>query len=255
MSEEFALELEGVSYAYPEGRKALDEVSFRVQPGESLGIIGPNGAGKTTLLLCICGLNDFHGRINILGQALNHRNSNPLRKKLGLVFQDPNDQLFMPRVFDDVAFGPRNLGWTEEEIKVRTAETLALLQLQGFENRSGHHLSLGEKKRAALATALIMKPEILLFDEPTNSLDPKGRRELIEIIRQNPKTRLIASHDLEMILDLCGRVILLSQGKIAAVGEPAAILADPELMAAHGLEVPHSLLSARHQHPSRRRPL
>ncbi len=242
MKSKWALELKNVSYQYPDGHQALKEISFKVAPGERVGIIGPNGAGKTTLLLAICGLIEFKGEIKIFGELLTSSNSHYLRRKLGLLFQDPNDQLFMPRIYEDVAFGPKHLGWSEEEIQRKVKATLKKLGLEGFESRSGHHLSFGEKKRCALATVLVMEPEILLFDEPTSNLDPRARREFINILKQILGTQIIISHDLEMILRLTSRVITLDKGEKICEGETQEILSNPQLMESHGLEVPASLL-------------
>jgi len=235
--------IEKLTYAYPSGPTALADVALNIQAGESVGLVGPNGAGKTTLFLCLSGvIRPAAGRIAVADLDL----SDPVQRrqvpwKLGIVFQSSDDQLFSATVFDDVAFGPLNLALPESEVRQRVAEALRQVGLEGFDQRVPFHLSGGEKRRVALAGVLAMKPEILLLDEPSMHLDPRGRRELIGLINQLPNTKVIASHDLEMILATCQRAVVMDQGKIIADGPVRKLLADRSLMEEHGLEVPHSL--------------
>jgi cobalt/nickel transport system ATP-binding protein len=236
-------------FAYPDGRAALRGVSFRVEAGETVGLIGPNGAGKSTLLLHLNGLLGVprqQGRIAINGLEVTAANLLEIRRRVGLLFQDPDDQLFSATVGEDVAFGPQQLGLPEPEIARRVTAALAEVKLNGFELRPPQHLSLGEKRRVCLAGVWACQPEVLVFDEPTANFDPRGRREFIELCRTLPATKLIASHDLEMILALCRRILVLDGGQVVAQGLTRQLLADEPLMLAHGLEKPHSLF---HSHP------
>lgn len=244
------IEVEGLSYSYPDGRQALSELTFRVAAGETVGLIGPNGAGKSTLFLHINGLLGLpgHGHIRVNSLELKESNLPEIRRRVGLLFQDPDDQLFCATVEEDVAFGPQQLGLSEQEIRGRVRDALKAVKLQGFESRAPHHLSLGEKRRVCLAGVWACQPEILVFDEPTANFDPRGRREFIELCRSLQATKLIASHDLEMILALCSRVLVLDQGRLVAEGETRSILSNEPLMLKHGLEKPHSLF---HAHPHR----
>jgi cobalt/nickel transport system ATP-binding protein len=230
-------------FAYAQAPLALDGVTFTVDRGESVALVGPNGAGKTSLFLCLAGvLSPWSGTLRVSG--LDPRDTAQRRRlpqHLGIAFQDSDDQLFNPTVRDDVAFGPLNLGLPPEEVRRRVAEALARVGLTGLEERVPYHLSGGEKRRVALAGVLAMQPEILLLDEPSMYLDPRGRRALIALINQLSGTKMIASHDLELILQTCGRVLLLDGGRLIADGPARRILADAALMEAHGLEVPHSL--------------
>jgi len=248
------IEVEDVSFSYPDGRQAVRGVSFRVRPGETVGLVGPNGAGKSTLLLLLNGLLGVPGRtgrIRVGGIEVEESRLSAVRRKVGFLFQDPDDQLFCPTVGEDVAFGPAQLGLSEAEIAGRTRRALASVELEGFEDRIPQRLSLGEKKRVCLAGVLACEPEALVFDEPTANFDPRGRREFIRLCRKLPQSKLIASHDLEMILALCGRVLVMDRGELVAEGPAAAILGDEPLMLAHGLEKPHSLL---HPHPHGKMP-
>jgi cobalt/nickel transport system ATP-binding protein len=242
MTTEPAILVEGLSHAYA-SRPSLDGVSLRIAAGESVGLVGPNGAGKTTLFLCLAGvLSRRGGAVRVMGldpavKAQRRR----LPAHLGIVFQDSDDQLFNSTVFDDVAFGPLNLDLAADEVKARVAEALATVGLAGFDERVPFHLSGGEKRRVALAGVLAMRPEVLLLDEPSLHLDPRGRRGLIGLIRSLPGTRLIASHDLELVLETCPRSLLLDAGRVIAEGPSSSLLADAALMEGHGLEVPYSL--------------
>jgi cobalt/nickel transport system ATP-binding protein len=242
-----ALEISNLSFAYPDGWQALREVCFSLQPGEKVAILGPNGAGKSTLLLHLNGLLHGSGDVKIMGHRVIENDKKTLasiRAMVGLVFQDPDDQLFMPTVFDDVAFGPINLGWPEDEVRHRVAHALEDVGLVGYETRAPYHLSGGEKRRAAIATVLAMEPELLVLDEPTSGLDPAGRLLLIELLRRLSPTLLIASHDLDMVLEVCERCLLMDGGRIVAEGPPQDLFEDEATLAVHRLERP-SLMARR----------
>jgi len=244
------LRVKGLSYTYPGGQKALEEISFDVGQGESVALVGPNGAGKTTLFLCLSGVLSIPpGAANVAGLDPAERSQRrALPGKVGIIFQDSDDQLFSTTVSDDVAFGPLNLGLPPAEVRQRVTDALEHVRLQGFEERVPFHLSGGEKRRVALAGVLAMRPEILLLDEPSSHLDPRGRRELIHLINGLTVTKIIASHDLEFILETCQRAIILDAGRVVADGPVRTLLANRELMSAHGLEVPHSLTHHVDQH-------
>jgi len=207
------VEISHLSYHYPDGTPALEDVHLEVYQHESIAILGPNGAGKSTLLYHLNGTLMGEGEVIILGIPVNKNNLKEIRRRVGLVFQSPEDQLFCPTVFDDVAFGPLNMGLDEEEVRRRVTKALETMGLKGFEGRSAHHLSEGEKKRVALATVLSMDSEILALDEPTDNLDPAGSRLLMERIRSIPQTKFIVTHHLSVAADLCERAILLDEGK------------------------------------------
>lgn len=232
-----------LSHTFADGRRALTNVSFTVAAGECVALVGPNGAGKTTLFLRLCGvLPGRRGEALVAGlDPADPAQRKKLPEAVGVVFQNPDDQLFSPTVFDDVAFGPLNLGVPAEEVRQRTAEALAQVGLPDHAERVPFKLSGGEKRRAALATVLAMRPQVLLLDEPSMFLDPRGRRELIDLLADLPGTKLIATHDLELVLDLCPRVLLLDDGQLLADGPAADLLADPQRMNEHGLEVPYRL--------------
>jgi cobalt/nickel transport system ATP-binding protein len=239
------IEVRGLTFRYAAGPLALDNLSFRLDRGESVGLVGPNGAGKTTLFLCLSGvLNVQAGAVRVAGldPAVGKERSQ-LPGKVGIIFQNSDDQLFHTTVLDDVAFGPLNLGRRAEEVRQCVAEALALVGASELAERVPQHLSGGEKRRVALAGVLAMRPEILLLDEPSMYLDPRGRRELIHLLPSLPGSRMIASHDLEMILQTCTRALLLDRGRIIADGPVRELLAEAALMEAHGLEVPFSLRS------------
>ena len=218
-------------------------MSLTVEPGERVALVGPNGAGKTTLFLRLCGvLIGRHGQAIIGGlDPADPVQRRKLPSVVGVVFQNPDDQLFAPTVGEDVAFGPLNLGASPTDATVRAAEALQQVGLTGYEERISHAMSGGEKRRAALAGVLVMRPSVLLLDEPTMYLDPRGRRELIRLLSELPGTMLIATHDLDLVLDLCPRAVILDGGRIAADGVSGQLLADAELMERHGLEVPYRL--------------
>jgi cobalt/nickel transport system ATP-binding protein len=241
-----AIEVRQLDFAYPQGPKALECVNLTVEAGERIGLIGPNGAGKTTLFLCLCGV--LRPRAEVLQVCdLDPREAAQRRRlpaHVGIVFQNSDDQLFNTTVFDDVAFGPLNLELPADEVRRRVSDALGRVGMSGQEQRVPFHLSGGEKRRVALAGVLAMRPEVLLLDEPTMFLDPRGRREFIALLHDAGGTQVLASHDLEMILQTCGRVLLLDQGRMVADGPPRVVLADAALMEAHGLEIPHSLRRA-----------
>jgi cobalt/nickel transport system ATP-binding protein len=248
-----AIEVRNLAYAYRDGAKALDGVSFSVEQGECVGLIGANGAGKSTLLLHLNGLLpetiDGASAVSVMGSLITQENLPEIRRRVGLMFQDPNDQLFCPTVYEDVAFGPQQLGLTESQIKERVTRALMQAGLSGFEKRLAHQLSVGERRRVCLAGVLACEPSVLVLDEPTSGLDPRGRRELKQLLRSLPVTKIIATHDLELVVELCPRVIAMSAGKIFAEGATTEILNNETLMLEHGLERPHILL---HQHPHAR---
>lgn len=246
-----AVELRQLSYRYPpRGVLALDKISFSVGPDECLGLLGPNGAGKSTLLLHLNGLLPEHlpeePAIWIDGQPLERQNLEVLRQRVGLLFQDPDDQLISATVFEDVAFGPRQLGIDGAILRSLVQFSLSQVGLEGFEAREPHRLSHGEKRRVCLAGVLACKPSVLVLDEPTSDLDPRGRREFKVLLQSLPGAKIIATHDLELVVDLCSRVVILDEGKLVAEGPTLSLLSDEKLMLAHGLEKPHSLL---HHHP------
>ena len=238
-----AVEITGLSYAYHDGTPALRDVGLRVMDGEKVGIVGPNGAGKSTLLLHLNGsLSSRKGSVCIRGITVEDAALKRVRGMVGLVFQDPEDQLFCPTVYEDVAFGPANAGLRGEALAAKARAALDAVGIPpAMDHRMAHHASCGEKKRIALATVLSMDVEILALDEPTSNLDPAGRKALIGLLTRFSHTMLIATHDLEMALDVCGRVVVIDRGRIAADGPARDILGDRILMDAHGLEVPYSL--------------
>jgi len=238
-----AIEIESLSYSYPDGQQALKDVNLSIGVGESVALIGPNGAGKSTLMLHLNGILRSDGMIRVLGEPLEDKNLKRVRSKVGLVFQDPEDQLFSPTVFDDVAFGPINMGYSEDEVRRRVREALEGVGLEGYEGRSPHHLSVGEKKRVAIATILSISPEILVIDEPTSNLDPRAKWELIELLRGLPVTKIVASHDLEMVKALCERTILLDKGKVIADDSTHRIMSNTPLLVRHGLARPDEVSS------------
>jgi cobalt/nickel transport system ATP-binding protein len=237
------IDVKGLSFTYPDGKDALRDLQFQVAAGETVGLVGPNGAGKTTLFLCLAGvLSAQSGTMQVTGlDPRKPADRKLLPARVGIVFQNSDEQLFSTTVGDDVAFGPLNLGLPADEVRRRVAEALERVGLAGFEERVPFHLSGGEKRRAALAGVLAMQPQILLLDEPSMFLDPRGRRELIRLLNDLAITKIIAAHDLEMILDTCKRVAVLDQGRLIAEGPSEQVLSDRELMEAHGLEVPYRL--------------
>ncbi len=245
-----AIEVKNLQYEYHDGTKALRGISFNIAEGECIGVIGPNGAGKSTLLLHLNGIlpEVIKGipTMQVMGTAVNSEGRGKIHQIVGLLFQNPDDQLFCPTVYEDVAFGPQQFGKSSEDIHQIVSDALETVGLAGYENRSPHHLSGGEKQRVCLAGVLSCTPKILVLDEPTKDLDPRGKRELKILLRSIPSTKIIASHDLELIVDLCPRTIVMDKGELIADGDTINILRNEELMLAHGLETPHCL---KHTHP------
>jgi cobalt/nickel transport system ATP-binding protein len=236
-----ALEIRSLCYRYPDGTPALRDISLSAGTGEIVGLVGANGAGKSTLLLHLNGVLAAEGAVSIGGVPVTRAHLPEVRRRVGLVFQNPDDQLFMPRVCDDVAFGAINLGFPPAVVECKVRDALEAVGMTAFAERAPHHLSLGEKKKIAIATVLVMECEVLALDEPTAGLDPRARRDLMRLLATLPCTQVIATHDLEMAVELFDRVALLSRGERIAEGPPQTLLADEALMEAHGLEVPHSL--------------
>lgn len=234
-----ALEISDLHFTYPDGRNALDGVTLSMRPGERLALLGPNGAGKTTLALHVNGLlRADRGTIRLGELELSDDNLLEIRRRVGLVFQNPDDQLFMPTVCEDVAFGPANLGLEGDELARRVDEALSTVEASELRARVPHHLSGGERRRASLATVLAMHPDLLVLDEPAAGLDPAGRRELIETLKNLEITQLVITHDLPLALELCPRSLIMDRGRIVADGATAEIVADSELLARHRLEMP-----------------
>lgn len=234
------ISVKDLSYRYPGGEKALQDVSLEISRGEALVFLGPNGAGKSTLLLHLTGVLKGEGLVKVFGEEVRKKNRKDLIREIGMVFQNPDDQLFMPTIFDDVAFGPLNMGLSEGEVRERVSDALQRVGLQDYENRMPHQLSLGEKKKAALATILSMDPEIIVLDEPTANLDPKSRRDLVGVIRdlkERGKTIVISTHDVSLVPELADRVYVLDKG-IVAEGTPREIFLNMELLKKTNLEIP-----------------
>lgn len=225
------LEIKKLNYSYPDGKKALKDINIKIYDNETIGIVGANGAGKSTLIKTIVGifLTD-QGEIIVDGEKVTKKTLNSIRKKVGVVFQNPDDQLFMNKVYDDIAFGPRNYKLTEEKVKEKVEKVMKELNIEKLKDRSPNNLSGGEKRKVAIATVLSMEPSIILFDEPTSFLDPKGKRILIETLKGINTTKIIAPHDLDMVKDNCKRVIVLKEGQVVADGKPKEILNNIEFM-------------------------
>jgi len=233
------LEVRTLAFTYPDGQQALHDVSFAVAAGEAVGIIGSNGAGKSTLLLHLNGVHQAtQGHVVVKGQVVSRGNVQQVRRRVGMVFQDPDDQLFMPTVTDDVAFGPSNMGLSASEVASRVVQALDAVGAAHLAQRAPYRLSGGEKRAVALAGVLAMRPDVLVLDEPSAALDPLARRRLIHWLRELPHTRLIASHDLDLVQDVCSRVLVLREGRLVADGTPAVIFADAALLQRCHLEPP-----------------
>ena len=232
------IEFQNVSFSYEKGRPVLQDLSFRIETGEAVGLIGANGAGKSTVMKLLLGLLSGEGRILVDCLEVRKENLREIRRKLGFVLQNSDNQMFMPTVYEDMMFGPLNYMLSREEAEKKVNEVLARLDMTELKHRHNHKISGGEKRMAAIATVLAMEPEAVLMDEPTSALDPCNRRLVINTIRSLPQTKLITSHDLDMILDTCDRVILLSGGRIAADGPARDILRDRALLEAHRMELP-----------------
>lgn len=235
-----ALAISGLTFSYPDNPAVLRDISIEIQRGEKVGLIGPNGAGKTTLFFCICGvLKPEAGEIRLLGRRVRSGDFHP---EIGMVFQNPDDQLFCPSVWDDVCFGPQSMGLPGTEVERRARESLELVGHLDLARRAPHHLSGGEKRMISIAGVLAMKPQFVVYDEPSANLDIRSRRRVIRLLESSPQTLLVSSHDLELVLEVCGRVILMDEGRVVADGDPRTIMGDSDLMEAHGQEKPHSLI-------------
>ena len=239
------IEFQNVSFSYDGEGPVVENLSFTIQDGESVGLIGANGAGKSTIMKLLLGLLSGQGQILVDGLLVNKQNLPAIRQKIGFVLQDSDNQMFMPTVYEDMIFGPRNYGLSKEETERRVDAVLNRLGLVALKHRYNHKISGGEKRMAAIATILTMEPETILMDEPSTALDPVNRRTVINTINTLPQTKLIASHDLDMILDTCQRVILLSRGKIVADGPAERILRDQALLEANRMELPFCLQGRR----------
>ena len=236
------VELNNLSYSYPDGWRAVDDISLRITHGESVGIIGANGAGKSTLMMLISGaILPEQGEVRIGEIPVTKKTLQHIRQTVGLVFQNPDDQLFMSSIFNDIAFGPRNLGLDEKEVEIRVNKALEKMDITHLKTRPPYKLSAGEKRSAAIATVLSMQPDILVMDEPSSMLDPKSRRSLIKTLSGFFHTKIIATHDLDMVLESCTRVILINKGQLIADGSPGEILSDENLLSDNGLELPLTL--------------
>lgn len=235
LDKEIAIRIENLTYTYPDGTNALKGINLIVRKGESVALMGPNGAGKSTLILHLNGILKGNGKVEIHGLEVNKKNIRKIRSMVGLVFQDPDDQLFSSTVREDVAFGPLNMGIPPDLLEFSVRRALEWVGMSGSENRSPHHLSIGEKKRVSIATVLAMEPEILALDEPGANLDPRGRREISELIKNLKVTRIVVTHDLNMAAEICSRAVVLSSGRIVADGPIADILSDEKLLLNTGL--------------------
>ena len=242
-----SIEVEHLSFSYPDGHPALADVSLHIAPGEKVALVGPNGAGKSTLLLHLNGILPApmpktwatgQGRVTVCGLEVGDKTLGRVRAAVGLVFQNPDDQLFSPTVYEDVAFGPLYQGLEPTEVKARVTTALAAVSMQSYARRISHHLSVGEKKRIAIASVLSMNPEVLVLDEPTSGLDPRARRSLIHLLRDLPMTMLVSAHDLAMVREILPRMVIMDEGRIVADGQTEELMKDRTLLEAHGLEKP-----------------
>ena len=232
------LHVHDLHFSYPDGHSALHGISFKMSIGEKAALVGPNGAGKSTLMLHLNGILNGHGEIEIGGHRLTRDNLPAIRAMVGLVFQNPDDQLFSPTVFEDVAFGPLHMGLPEIDVRARVDAALEAVRMSTYRDRLSHHLSVGEKKRIAIATVLSMNPSLLILDEPSAGLDPRARRTLINLLRELPISMLVSTHDMALVKELFPRTIVMDEGKIVADGATSQILEDEVLLTAHGLEKP-----------------
>ncbi len=232
------LHVQDLHYSYHDGHTALRGVSFEMFAGEKVALVGPNGAGKSTLMLHLNGILTGQGDVTVGDKRIMRDNLPAIRSMVGLVFQNPDDQLFSPTVFEDVAFGPLHMGLPKDEVTARVESALQAVRMSGFRDRLSHHLSVGEKKRIAIATVLSMNPQILVLDEPSAGLDPRARRTLINLLRELPITMLVSTHDMKLVEELFPRTIVMDEGMIVADGKTKEILADAKLLEAHGLEKP-----------------
>ena len=232
------LQVQDLHFSYHDGLAALRGVSLQLCEGDKVALVGPNGAGKSTLMLHLNGILHGHGEVSVGGKRLTRDNLPAVRAMVGLVFQNPDDQLFSPTVFEDVAFGPLHMGLPMKAVETRVQAALEAVKMSGFRDRLSHHLSVGEKKRIAIATVLSMDPQILVLDEPSAGLDPRARRTLIHLLRELPITMLVSTHDMKLVQELFPRTIVMDEGQIVADGRTSEILADEALLTAHGLEKP-----------------
>ena len=230
------IEVEKLTFAYPDGHPALNQASLSIAPGEKVALVGPNGAGKSTLMLHLNGILQGKGGVRVCGLEVGEKTLGKVRAAVGLVFQNPDDQLFSPTVFDDVAFGPIYQGLKKAEVEERVYHALEAVHMVDYAKRVSHHLSVGEKKRIAIATVLSMNPEILVLDEPSAGLDPRARRSLINLLRELPQTMLVSTHDLPLARELFPRTVIMDHGEIVADGPTESLLNDVALLEAHGLE-------------------
>jgi cobalt/nickel transport system ATP-binding protein len=233
-----SIEIDKLSFSYPDSHQALWDVSLVIKPNEKVALVGPNGAGKSTLILHLNGILEGQGDVCVAGLPVIKENLGKVRARVGLVFQSPEDQLFSPTVYDDVAFGPRYQGFPEDKVRLLVEEALATVGMSDYGTRVSHHLSMGEKKRIAIATVLSMKPEVLVLDEPTAGLDPRARRSLINLLRELPLTMLVSTHDMHMVSELFPRMVIMDMGRVVADGLTLDLMADESLLTAHGLERP-----------------
>ena len=236
------LQIQDLDFTYPDGHVALRGVNLSICEGERVALVGPNGAGKSTLMLHLNGILGDKSPVSIAGMSIDPDNLPMIRALVGLVFQNPDDQLFSPTVFDDVAFGPLHMGLPEDEVYQRVEEALAVVQMTGFGERLSHHLSMGQKKRIAIATVLAMRPQILILDEPSAGLDPRARRSLIDFLQDLPITMLVSTHDLRMVQEVFPRMVIMDEGRIVADGYTGDLLADSILLEKHGLESPTKVI-------------
>jgi len=232
------LTVEGLHFHYPDGHVALQGISLKLCEGDKVALVGPNGAGKSTFMLHLNGILTGEGDMSIGGLRIEPDNLPAIRAMVGLVFQSPDDQLFSPTVFEDVAFGPLHMGLSEDEVRTRVDEALEMVRMHDYRDRLSHHLSVGEKKRIAIATVLSMRPQILVLDEPSAGLDPRARRSLINLLRDLPITMLVSSHDLRMVRELFPRMVIMDEGRIVADGLTSELMENEALLEAHGLEKP-----------------
>jgi cobalt/nickel transport system ATP-binding protein len=232
------LSVDNLYFHYPDGHVALQGVSLKLCEGDKVALVGPNGAGKSTLMLHLNGILTGEGDVSVAGLRIESDNLPAIRAMVGLVFQSPDDQLFSPTVFEDVAFGPLHMGLPEDEVHARVDEALEMVRMSTYRDRLSHHLSVGEKKRIAIATVLSMRPQILVLDEPSAGLDPRARRGLINLLHDLPITMLVSSHDLLMVRELFPRMVIMDEGKIVADGLTSELMNDQALLEAHGLEKP-----------------
>lgn len=232
------LQVKDLHFSYPDGRRALNGASLTLMQGEKAALVGRNGSGKSTLMLNIIGILDGEGDVSVAGLPRVDDNLPLIRARVGLVFQNPDDQLFSPTVYEDVAFGPLHMGLGEEDTRQRAQAALEMVAMADYRDRLSYHLSMGEKKRVAIATVLSMQPDLIILDEPTAGLDPKARRSLIDLLRRLPQALLVATHDLLMVQELLPRTIILDEGRVVADGSTASLLLDTALLDQHGLELP-----------------